>query len=517
MKVVSAEQAADLIQNGSTVGVSAFSWMCFPEYVIKAIEARYLEKSEPKDLTLFTSVGMGLMDSLGHKGLAKRCIATHYGNVPSFQNLIMNNEVEAYLWPQGVMSHFYRDMAARKPGTYTKVGLKTFIDPRIEGGKVNAVAKEDLIEIVNIDGEEYLRFKPLKFDVAIIRGTYADQHGNISMDDETVLTEAYHVAAAAKANGGKVICQVSKIVTNGSIPAKSVRVPGVLVDYVVVAPMEFHKQTKVVVEPDPCFSSRVKIPLDAVPPLPLNERKVIARRAAMELIPESIVNFGTGMPGGIPSVAAEENLTDAMTFSVESGAFGGVTAPVPNFGAIYNCEAMVTHDMQFDFCDGGNITQTFLGLAQMDQYGNVNVSKFGKPVGPGGFINLSQNIKNVVFVGTFTAGGLEIAVDDGKLVIVNEGKHKKILKNVEQITFSGEFAMDTKQNITYITERCVFKLDEKGLILTEIAPGIDLQTQILDLIDFDVRVSDDLKTMDSRIFRESPMGIEQEVRSKEVQ
>lgn len=514
MKVIDVKDAAGMISDGSTVAVSGFSWMCFPEYIIKAVEDRFLETAQPKDLTLFTSVGMGYMNYLGHKGLAKRCIATHYGNVPAFQELIKNNEVEAYLWPQGIMAHFYRDMAGKKPGTISKVGMKTFIDPRIEGGKVNAAAKEDLIEVIKLDGEEYLRYKPIKFDVAIIRGTYADENGNLSMEDETVLTEAYHVAAAARAGGGKVIAQVSRIVANGSIPAKSVRVPGVLVDYVVVAPIEYHKQTKVINEPDPCFSSRVRIPLDAIPPLPMSERKIIARRAAMELIPNSVVNFGAGMPGGIPSVATEENISEAMTFSVESGAFGGVTAPVPNFGAIYNCEAMVTHDQQFDFCDGGNINQTFLGLAQMDQFGNVNVSKFGKAVGPGGFINLSQNIRNVVFVGTFTVGGLEVRIDDGKLVIVNEGRNKKILKHVEQITFSGEFAIEAKQNVTYITERCVFKLDEQGLVLTEVAPGIDLKTQVLDLIDFPVRVAENVKLMDARIFRDEPMGIHDEILSK---
>jgi propionate CoA-transferase len=382
------------------------------------------------------------------------------------------------------------------------------VDPRLEGGKINDMARqsEDLVQLLTINGEEKLLYKAIPVDVAIIRATYADTMGNCTMEHEGVLAEAVAVAQAAKNSGGKVIVQVKNVVEYGTLDSRLVKLPGIYVDAVVVAQDENHGQTFGTYY-NPAYSGECRVPVDSLAPLPLDERKVIARRAAMELVPNAIVNLGIGMPEGISAVAAEEGL-EGMMLTAESGVIGGVPAGGLDFGVTANADCMVDQAYQFDFYDGGGLDVAFLGLAEMDGQGNVNVSKFGPRLpGCGGFVNITPNAKKVVFCGTLTAGGLKEAFHDGKLEILQEGRGKKLVSQVEQITFSGEYAGEKGQKVLYITERAVFELTEKGVALTEIAPGIDLQKDILDQMGF-MPIMDQVKQMDARLFCEAKMGLQ---------
>lgn len=352
-------------------------------------------------------------------------------------------------------------------------------------------------------------------NVGIIRGTVADENGNLTMDKEGLLMEALPVAQAARNSGGIVIAQVESIAAAGTLNPKNVQVPGILIDYIVVAKPENHFQTEVT-QYNPAFSGELKVPVNKIPALPLDERKVIARRCAEELIPNAVLNLGVGIPANVASIVAEEEAGEYTTFTTEAGSVGGISAGGGDFGHAYNSQAIVDHHAQFDFYDGGGLDFSVLGLAQTDQNGNVNVSKFGTRVsGCGGFINISQSAKNLVFAGTFTAGVLEIEVKDGKLNIINEGRAKKFIKQVQQITFSGDYASKKKQNVTYVTERAVFKLVDSKLVLIEIAPGVDLQKDILDQMDFEPVISKDLKLMDAVIFSEKWGSLKEIIKSKQ--
>lgn len=511
MKLISKEAVIRLVKDGAAVGMSGFVGNDHPETLSSGLEERFLAEGHPRDLTIMFSAGIGDgktrgSNHFGNAGMVKRIIGGHYGLAPRLGKLITDGETEAYNLPQGIVTHLYRAAAGKKPGVLSTVGLGTFVDPRLEGGKLNARTREDLVKVMEVDGAEYLFYRSIPLDVALIRASTADENGNLTMEREAVFCEAISIAGAAKANGGIVIAEVERIAAKGSLDPKLVKVPGLLVDYVVIGDKDKFNQTFGEYY-NPAYCGDVKVPLSAIAPMPLDERKVIARRAAMELTTDSRVNLGIGMPEGVASVAAEEGFGHLMTMTVEAGGFGGVPAGGLSFGATINAEAMVDQSYMFDFYDGGNLDLTCLGIAQVDSEGNLNVSKFGpRVVGCGGFINISQNAQKVVFCGTLTAGGLEEKIEDGKLIICKEGKSKKFVPQVEQVTFSGKYARSIGQPVLYITERAVFRLEESGLVLTEIAPGVDLERDVLAQVEAKVRVSPQLKLMDARIFGEGRMN-----------
>jgi len=416
-------------------------------------------------------------------------------------DLIRNNKIEAYLLPQGVLVQLWRQIAGNKPGAITKIGMGTFVDPRNGGGKTSSRTTEDLVKLLEIEGEEWLLYKSFPINVGIIRGTAADENGNLTMDKEALILEALPVAQAARNSGGIIIAQVENVVPKGSMDPKKVRVPGILVDHIVVAKPENHMQTAVT-QYNPALSGELRVPMSGLPVMPLSERKNIARRAAMELKPDTVINLCIGAPDGVASVAAEEGVLDTLTMTTELGTVGGMPAGGFDFGAAYNPEAILEHQSQFDFYDGGGLDATFLGAAQIDRQGNVNVSKFGsRVVGPGGFINISQTAKEVVFCGTLTAGA-ELEIKNGKVNVIKEGHTIKFVEQVDHITFSGAFSQSTAQKVLYVTERAVFTIANGQLTLIEIAPGLDLEKDILAAMAFRPLVSKQLREMPPGIFED---------------
>jgi propionate CoA-transferase len=514
-KIVSPDEAVAVIRDGDTVCSSGFVGIGTPDELILALERRFLQADQPSGLTLLFAAAPGDgkdrgLNRLAHPGLLKRVVGGHWSLIPKIGELALDNAIEAYNLPLGCISRLYREIAARGPGILSKVGLRTFVDPRQGGGKLNAITTEDLVELIEIEGETWLRYKTFPINVALIRGTTADPAGNITMEREALTLDNLAIAMAARNSRGLVIAQVERIAAAESLSPREVVIPGVLVDCVVTAEPENHRQTYAMAY-NHAFSGRQRVPLDRVTPAPLDERKIVARRCAFELPPGGVVNLGIGMPEGVAAVAAEEKVLKYVTLTAEPGILGGIPQGGLNFGAALNPEAVIHQNQQFDFYDGGGLDLACLGLAQVDAQGNVNVSKFGRKLaGAGGFINISQNARKVVFAGTFTAGGLEIAVEDGRLRILREGASRKFVEAVEQITFSGAYAAETGQPVFYVTERCVFRRTPAGMELTEIAPGIDIDRDILGHMGFAPIVADP-KPMDARIFREPVMGLEQDL------
>jgi propionate CoA-transferase len=512
-KVVTAREAVRLIASGDTLATEGFVGIGFAEGLAVALEERFLATGEPRDLTLIYAAGQGDgsergLNHLAHEGLIKRIIGGHWGLAPKLGRMAVANKVEAYNLPQGVISHWFREVAAKRPGVISRIGVGTFVDPRNGGGKLNACTTEDIVELLRIHDQEYLFYPSRSVDVALLRGTTADADGNVTMEKEALFLEALAIAGAARNSGGIVIVQVERLAARGTLPAKAVKIPGVLVDCVVVAEAPEHHWQTFAAPYNAAFGSEVRVPMASIPPMPMGARKIIARRAALELKPNSVVNLGIGMPEGVASVANEERILELLTLTTEPGTIGGMPAGGLNFGAATNAHAIIDQPSQFDFYDGGGLDLACLGLAQVDREGNVNVSKFGpKLAGAGGFINISQRARTLVFVGTFSAGKCRYEVADGRLHIHEEGHTTKFVREVEHRTYSGPHAAGKGQPVLYVTERCVLRLRPDGLELIEIAPGLDLERDILARMDFMPIIERPPRLMDARIFRPEPMGI----------
>ena len=510
-KLISAEAAAKLVADGDTVTTSGFVGIGVPELLLKALEARFIETGQPKGLTLFFAAGQGDgrergLNHLGHEGLIDKVIGGHWGLIPKVAKLAIDGRIQGWNLPQGVISHLYREIAAGRPGLTTRVGLGTFVDPRNEGGRINKASLEEQVVLTSVNEEEYLFYKTRPIDVGFLRGTTADPMGNVTMEREALTIDNLAQAMAVRNSGGVVIVQVERTVARGALNPRDVQIPGALVDAIVTAEPEDHMQTFATAYSH-AFIGRFRTDADAARTMPLTARKVIARRAAFELPVNGVVNLGIGMPEGVASVAAEEKLLDHLTLTAEPGVIGGQPASGLDFGAATNTDAVIPQNAQFDFYDGGGLDLAVLGMAEADRTGSVNVSRFGpKLAGAGGFINISQNARSVVFAGTFTSAGLEVEVENGAVTIRTEGKARKFHDSVEQLTFSGPLAARSEKTVLFVTERCVFELTDDGLKLIEIAPGIDLQEHILDQMGF-APVVDDVRPMDPRIFLPEPMGL----------
>ncbi|WP_244915140.1 malonate decarboxylase subunit alpha [Rhizobium sullae] len=510
-KIVSAAEAVATIRPGDTVAFSGFVGIGTPEAVICALGKRFLETGEPSNLTLVFAAAPGNgkdkgLNQLAHDGLVKRLIGGHFKLVPKLAQLAASGKCEAYNLPLGIISHLFREIAGGEPGLISKVGLRTFVDPRIDGGKLNSKTTENLVKLTEINGKEWLFYKTFPIHVAILRGTTADSSGNVTMEKEALTLDNLTIATAAKNRGGIVIAQVERIAAAGSLSPREVKIPGHLVDCVVVAEPEHHMQTYAT-QYNGAFSGEFRAPADSAASMELNERKIIARRGALELRMGDVVNLGIGMPEGVAAVATEEGIIDKITLTTESGTIGGTPQSGLDFGAAKNPESIIDQNQMFDLIDGGGLDLAVLGFAQVDAQANVNVSRFGDVLaGAGGFINISQNTRRLVFCGTFTKD-LRTEIRDCKLVILQEGQ-AKFIEKVEQITFSGEYARETPQTVLFVTERCVFSLIPEGLELIEVAPGIDIERDILAHMEFRPIIRQP-REMAAVIFADGPMNLDQ--------
>ena len=518
MDKVTADEAAHLIQDGDAILISGSGGgHSVPEALLSAVERRFLAERKPQGITSVSIVGVGDRAALGathlaHEGLLRRAITSALVDSPGLVRLAAEDKIEAYTLPQGVLSQLMRDMAAGRPGLLTKTGLHTFVDPRQQGARQSPRTPPDFVEVVELAGEEWLFFKPVPVDVAFLRGTTADEDGNVTMEEEAVLGEMLAMAQATRRAGGVVVVQVKRMARRNSLPAKQVRIPGILVDFVVV---DAEQRQTYATYYDPSYSGELRIPIENIKPLPFGPRKVIVRRAAMELFPGAICNLGAGVSTGLSTIAAEEGLLDAVHLTNEQGIIGGAPITGPDSGGGQNFAAMIEQPAQFDFYDGGGLDLAFLSFAEVDAQGNVNVSRFGdRIIGVGGFINISQNAKCVVFGGTLTAGELDIAWENGRTVIRKEGRHRKFVPKLEQICYSADIGRAKGQVALFVTERAVFHVGAEGLELIEIAPGLDAERDIIAHMGFQPRVAREVKIMDARLFAEGPMGLATHVHGK---
>ena len=535
-KFITAAEAAKLIKDGDSIGVAGMGLSGFPEEVICAIRDEFKATGHPRDLELHQGSAMGDwgvgnafdgwdltkretpldVAEVGARGLSRlgeagpglvaKWYGAHVGSAFALRDQAANNQLESWCLPQGIAVSLWREIGAGRPGLLSKVGLGTFVDPRVEGGRMNQVTKTDVAELVTFNGEEYLYYKSFPLKVALLRGTVADENGNISFMNESIINEGLAVATAAHNSGGIVIVQVQYLTKNDTLLPKDVRIPGILVDYVVEAkdPMSCWQTEGKYWEP--AFSGQIRRPMGSIPTIPLSERKVIARRCAAEVKNGYVLNLGVGMSADVGSILAEEGYIDRITMCCESGMIGGVPCALPNFGSSYNPECVVEHGASFDIISGGGLNMTCLGMGECDGEGNVNVSKFGpRLTGPGGFIDITNATPKVVFCGTFM-NKAKLAVADGKLTIVQEGKGKKLVNHVEQITFAGQY-VKPGQEVLYVTERCVMKIIDGKMTIIEIAPGIDLEKDILAQMDFKPEIAKDLKLMDEGMFCEKWGGL----------
>lgn len=518
MRVVDFSTAVQLIKDGDTILIGGSGGgHAVPEKLIVSLAERFHSTASPRGITLLHPVGLGDMasqgvDRLAHPELLKRIVTGALVNTPAIQEMARQDQVEAYTLPQGSLSQLMREMAAGRPGLISHVGLHTFVDPRYGGGRQSPSAREALVELVEIAGREWLFYKPLHVDIAFLRGTTADEDGNITMEQEAIFGEMLSMAQAARHSGAVVIVQVARLAKRGSLPPKQVKIPGMLVDLVVVDPDQ--RQTYVT-QYSPAYAGELRVPLDAIPALPFDPRKVIARRAALELFPGAVCNLGAGVSTGIANLAAEEGFLQDIVLTNEQGLIGGAPASGVDAGAAINYDSIVDQPYQFDFYDGGGLDLAFLSFAQVDPQGSVNVSRFGeKVIGVGGFQNIAQNAKTIVFSGTFTAGRQEITWENGQTLIRSDGAHQKFVAQLDQVSYSGAHAQSIGQRALYITERAVFQRGPQGLQLIELAPGVDLERDVLAKMGFRPQIAAQVKTMDQRLFYPQGMEFAAELRAR---
>jgi propionate CoA-transferase len=518
MEIITADEAAQLVEDGDAILISGSGGgHAVPEALLAAVERRFIAERKPQGLTSVSVVGVGDRASLGashlaHEGLLRRAITSALVDSPGLVRLAAENKIEAYTFPQGVLSQLMRDMAAGRPGLLTKTGLHSFVDPRQQGARQSPCTPPDFVEVVTLAGEEWLFFKPVPVSVAFLRGTTADEDGNVTMEQEAVLGEMLAMAQATRRAGGVVIVQVKRMARRGTLPGQQVKIPGILVDFVVV---DAEQRQTYATYYDPSYSGELRIPVEGIKPLSFGPRKVIVRRAAMELFPHAICNLCAGVSTGLSIIAAEEGLLDTVHLTNEQGLIGGAPIMGRDSGGGQNFAAMIEQPAQFDFYDGGGLDLAFLSFAEVDAQGNVNVSRFGdRIIGVGGFINISQNARCVVFSGTLTAGDLDIGWEQGKAVIRKEGRHRKFVPKLEQICYSASIGRERGQRVLFVTERAVFRIGAEGLELIEIAPGIDPERDVMANMGFRPRVARDVRQMDARIFDPGRMGIAADVLGK---
>jgi propionate CoA-transferase len=527
-KVITPAQAAELIKDNDSVATAAFGLAGWPEEVGLAVEERFVKSGHPKNITHIHAAGIGDWTGRGechwiHDGLLTKFIGSHAGSSPSVLKAIADNKILAWNLPLGVILHVFKDMARGGIGVYTRTGLGTFIDPRFDGGKLNPLTKENpeqLVEVRSENGEELLFYKPWKLNVGLMRGTTADENGNITCEKEALNLEMLSVAQAVKAQGGIVICQVETLAKAGSLHPKLIKVPGIYVDYIVVAEKPENIMQTQGSRYNRAFTGEVKVPTGGIPPLPLDDKKVMCRRAAMELFDGAKGNFGIGTPTFLASVLAEEKCDDMLVMISESGSIGGVPGAGKDFGCHWNIEASCDQGDHFNFFDGGGLDVGIFGLSEVDPKGNVNTSLLnGKIMGVGGFMNVSSQAHIALFIGNFTAGGFKCRIENGRTVIEQEGKFAKFVEKLPQLSFNGDMAMKRGNKVIFITERCVFErtTEHDTLVLTEIAPGMDLQKDILDHMGFKpVIPAGGPKPMDPAIFQPQWGGLRKILEAKKA-